>query len=309
MRKKIYRAAVIAAIIGCVAMALLSWYAVGVIEKSNMTDALENRVAQVAERVDMQQTEYSTVLDNLDTICKEKAKTLALLISKYPEMLDDETWLEEMRLMTDADAICVTDEKGECKYTAGSSDDLPYIHEEFRAALTSKSYSDYKIYRLGNETKAAAASSRLDRSGIIQLEFTPDKTGIVSALTDSSNMLTDVSFMKTGCLGVINKDTGEYIYHTNKDMVGRSSLFDTEKDFSEEEGDTIDTNAGGQSVLLSYRQSSMGIVIGYVPYSEVYETRDDTTIWVVLAAVIMSVVLTLAVRNRVLRITRKKRTS
>lgn len=307
MRKKIYRAAVIAAVIGCVVMALMCWYAVGVIEKSNMTDALESRVIQLTERVDAQQSDYDAVFENMDTVCKEKAKTLALLISKYPEMLDDETWLEEMRLMTDADAICITNEKGECQYSAGSSDELPDIHDEFKAALNSKSFSDYKLYRVGNDTKAAAASSRLDKSGIVQLEFTPDKTGIVSAMAENSNILTDVTFMKTGCLGVIDRETGKYLYHTNNDMVGEDSLFNIEKEFPEEEGDTIDSHAGGQDVLLSYRNSNAGIVIGYVSYGEVYETRDDTTVWVVLAAVIVALVLTLAVRNRVLNMTRKKR--
>ena len=307
MRKKIYRAAVIAAVIGCVVMALLCWYTVGVIEKSNMTDALESRVEQLAERTEETQSDYDTVFESIDTICKEKTKTLALLISKYPDMLDDETWLEEMRLMADADAICITDEKGECKYTAGSADDLPEIHEEFKTALTSKSYADYKIYRVGSGIKAAAACSRLDKSGIVQIEFSPDKTGIVSAMSERSNILEDVSFMKDGCLGVIDRGTGKYLHHTYNDMVGEDTMLNIEKELSKDGGDTIDTHTGGQEVLMCYRQSSMGIVVGYVPYTEVYETRVDMTLWVVLAAVIVAVVLTLAVRNRVLRMTRKKR--
>ena len=307
MRRKIYRSAVVAAIIGCVAMALLCWYAVGVIEKSNMADALENRANQLCERLDLSRFEYDSAFDNMDVVCKEKARTLALLISKEPEMLEDETWLEEMRLMSDADVICIADETGECRYTAGSGDIPQEIHSEFMGALNSKSFSEHKVYSSGNSLKIAVGCSRLDKKGIIQMEFSPDKNGMMSAITDSSNIFADVSFMKTGSIAVINKDTGKYMYHTNNEMVGTEPMNDLVKDLTDAEGDTIDAVAGGQNVLLSYRQSNMGTVMVYVPYSEVYETRDDTTLWVVLAAVVVSVILTLAVRNRILKMTGKKK--
>ena len=58
--------------------------------------------------------------------------------------------------------------------------------------------------------------------------------------------------------------------------------------------------------MIQYADTSMGILIGYVPYNEIYETRDDTIKWVIAAAMVISVVVTLTVRNKILHINRKK---
>lgn len=306
MRRRIYRAAALATVIGCVVLGGLSWYTVGVIEKSNMSDALQQRVEQIALRIDKQTLEYDRTTRNVYDNCKEKTRALALLISKSSDKLNDETWLEEMRLMIDAEVICIFDENGSIEYTTGLSQGEPKIFDEFRAGLNDKVFSEAVAYERDGQARVAAGSSRLDKKGVVQVEFRSDSISTLLSIIDNSNALTDIPVMKTGSMGVIDPESGKYLCHTDKSMVGMNSFLDPKSQLSNEKGDTIDAEIGGREVLLHYDQGQLGIIVGYVPYSEVYETRNGTTLWVILVAAIVSAVTVLTVRNKVLHIRRKK---
>lgn len=306
MRKKIYRAAAIATIISCIAMALFTWYVVGITEKSNTETTLKNRVDQVTEMLDDHRTEYDAAVEQIYEDYKSKARALALLISKNSELMEDESRFEILRMIIGAEVIIVTDENMNVEYTTGSAGGEQEIYSSFRGAVNSKVFSEAIIDREQDSFKVVAGSSRLDKKGIVQIEFLTKSIKTFLEFTDISGKLTGTSVMKSGCLGVIDEETMNYISHTNEEMVGKASLLDREEDFPEEEGGFTDCEIGGEEVLLNYAYSKSGIVVGYIPYSEVYETRDGTTYWVVAAAIFIAAVVILVVRNKMLRINKKK---
>lgn len=307
MRRRIYRAVGIATIIACAAMAFLSWYAIGVIQKSNTQDMLEYRVNQISETIGDRQTEYDSINRRTYEDYKSKVRALALIFSKNKELLYSETALEELRMIAGAEVITVINANNEIEFTTGSASGTQKIYKEFAPALTGKVFSDVILDKNADKTVIIAGCSRLDENGIIQVEFSAENAEALLKVFDTSQMFNYNSVMKTGCIALIDKETMEYISHTDINMIGKNSLFSLENDFSDPEGSAnFDGEINGKEVMLQYADTPMGIVIAYVPYSEIYETRDDTSKWVIAAAMIISFVVTLTIRNKILRINKKK---
>ncbi len=307
MRRRIYRAVGIATIIACAAMAFLSWYAIGIIQRSNTLDMLEYRVNQISETIGDRQTEYDDINRQTYEDYKSKARALALIFSNNKELLHSETALEELRMMTGAEVISVINANNEIEFTTGSASGTPKIYEEFAPALNGKVFSDVILDKRADKTAIIAGCSRLDENGIIQVEFSAENAEALLKLFDTSKMFNYNSIMKTGCIALIDKETMNYISHTDINMIGKQSLFTLENDFSDPEGSAhFDGEINGEEVMLQYSDTPMGIVIAYVPYGEIYETRDDTIKWVIAAAIIISFVVTLTIRNKILHINKKK---
>lgn len=307
MRRRFYRAVVIATIITCAAMAFLSWYAVGVIEKSNTADTLELRVNEVAETIDNWQSQYDGLREQMYDDYKFKARSLALLFSQNPDIMRDETKFEEIRVISGAEVINITNSDSEIEYTTGSVNEEQKIYDQFSSAISDTVFADVIINKEDDKVKLVAGCSRLDESGIIQIEFSSDNIESALEFSDISKMFMDIPIMKSGCMGLISKDTMNYISHTNKNMIGKPSNFSIEEDFDSFDDDpNFDCKINGEEVMLQYADTSAGIIVAYIPYCEIYKTRDDTIIWIIVAAVIISVVVTLTIRNKILRINKKK---
>ena len=307
MRRKIYRAVGIATIIACAAMAFLSWYAIGIIEKSNTADMLEYRVNQIAETIDSRKLKFDNINEQIYSDYKSKARGLALLFSQDQSLMNDETRFEELRMITGAEVINVTDSNSEIEFTTGSDNSEPIIYKEFTPALTDTVFSDVIIDSDSEKTKIVAGCSRLDKRGIVQVEFVSENVKALLELSDVSKIFNEIPIMKSGCIALIDKETMNYKSHTDKNMIGKPSHFDLEKDFNSfDENFNFSSEINGLDVMIQYADTSMGILIGYVPYNEIYETRDDTIKWVIAAAMVISVVVTLTVRNKILHINRKK---
>lgn len=307
MRKKIYRAVAVATIIACAAMAFLSWYAIGVIAKSNTEDMLECRVNQIVEAIDKWQLEYDSINERIYSEYKSKARALALLFSQNPEIMYEETKFEEIRVITGAEVICITNSNDEIEFTTGSANGEQKIYKEFFSAKTDTVFSEVILDTEFEKPKVIAGCSRLDEIGIIQIEFSPENIESILELSDLSKMFNDIPIMQNGCIALINKETMNYISHTNESMTGKPSGFSLENDFNSFDDDpNFNCGINGEEVMLQYADTPKGIVIGYVPYCEIYETRDDTIKWVIAAAMVISIVVTLTVRNKILRINKKK---
>ncbi len=307
MRRKIYRAVVIVTIIACAAMAFLSWYTMGVIEKSKISEMLEFRVNHIAETIDSRKLEFDNINQRIYEDYKSKARALGLIFSQNSDLMKSETALEELRMITGAEVISIINSENEIEYTTGSESGEQKIYDEFAPALSGTVFSDVILDKQSDNPKIIAGCSRLDEKGIIQVEFSSENVENILELSDISKMFNYNSILKTGCIALIDKEKLNYISHTNINMVGKPSFFSLEEDFDDtEENKNFDCEISGEEVMLQYADTPMGIVIGYVPYKEIYETRDGTIKWILSAAILISFVITLTIRNKILHINKKK---
>lgn len=306
MRRKIYRSLAVATIISCIVMVIFTWYVVGVIEKENTKEILESRVSDVSDTLYKKQFRYQSVFSDICDEYKSRARAFAMMLSKNTDIMSDDIQLEEMRTSIGADVISVFDENLQLDYTTGSFSEEQKVYREFETAVENKLFSSAFIDSDGETKKVIVGCSRIDQPGVIQIEYVSENVDTILMLMDVSKMFVGIPIMKTGSVAIIDNKSMNYIAHTDEQMVGKPSHFDLKKDFFGAEP-FFNCEIQGEDVMLHFDFCNNQLVIGYVPYSEIYSIRNDIIKWVIAVAIIVSTVVTLTVRSKILHINKKER--
>ena len=306
MRRKIYRAAAIAMVIACLLFVLFTWYVVGVIEKSNSKEILEGRVLNICENLSEKQNEYEEILDTVCNEYKLRSRSLAMLLSRNGDIINDDMLLEEVRMAIGAVDVTIFNEKLQIEHSTGNIEANEEILEKFRPAIDNKQFSMAEIEHGGNVSKIIVGVSRVDKPGVIQVEYSSGNIDNVMELLDLSGIFMNITVMKTGCLAIIENSDMTYSAHTDENMVGKPSHFVLEDDFSDDEG-FFNHEINGENSLVYYKRIENQVVLGYIPYSEIFSVRNDTMKWVAAAGAVISVVVMLTIRNGILRINKKEK--
>ncbi len=306
MRRKIYRTLAVVTVVSGLVMALFTWYVVGIVGKYNTMEVLESRVDYISEMLYKKEIRRDSFSYQISDEYKSRARALAIMLSNNTDILNDELQLEELQTAIGADAISLYDENLQLEHTTGTfSGDEKYL-KDFEPAITNKLFSSAKLDISRDYPKIVVGCSRIDKAGIIQVEYISENVDRILNLLDISDMFIGVPIMKTGCLALIDNETMNYIAHTNEEMIGKPSHFNLKEDFFGPES-FLDCQINGEDVLVCFDICNNETVIGYIPYSEIYNTRNDTIIWVVAAALIISCVVTLTIRSKVLHLRKKEK--
>ncbi len=306
MRRRVYRAVAIATIIACLVFVFFTWYVVGIVEKNNSKTILEGRLMNVCEIFSERKSEYENVISQLCNDYKSRSRSLAMLLAKNTNILSDDVLLEEIRMSVGADDIIVFDDMMNIDFTTGSTLVDDEILEKFKPALGNKQFSMAEIYYDEKKPKIIVGVSRMDKTGIIQVEYSSDNINSIMEITDVSGMFMNISIMQTGCLAVIEGSDMTYSAHTDSDMIGKPSHLSFDDELSEESG-FFDHEINGEDVLAFYIKKTGRVIIGYIPYSEIYYVRNDTIKWVVAAGVVIAFVVTLTIRTSIFHIGKKEK--
>lgn len=305
VRRKIYRSLAVATSIACLVMTCFTWYVVGIIEKENTKEILEKRVNYVSDTLYKKEIKYNAVSNQISGEYKSRARALAVMLSKNPEITNDELQLEELRTAIGADTISFYDENLMLEFTTGSEYNQITLSQELKAAVNNKLYSSANINTSGEFPKVVVSCSRLDRPGIIQVEYMSENLDTILDMLDISEIFVGVPILKTGSLALIDNETMTYIAHTDEAMTGKPSHFNLKEDFFGADP-FFDCEINGEDVLLHFDFCNNQLVIGYIPYNEINEMRNDTIQWILCAATIISLVTTLTIRSRILHINKKR---
>lgn len=306
MRRKIYRSAAIAMVIACLLFVFFTWYVVGIIEKSNTKEILEERVLHICEMFTEKQNEYEEIIDTVCNEYKLRSRSLAMLLSRNESIIDDDMLLEEVRMAIGAVDVTIFDENLQVEHATGTIDVNEEVLEKFKPAIDNKQFSMAEIDHSENVSKIIVGVSRVDKPGIVQVEYTSGNINSIFELLDLSEIFMNITVMKTGSFAIIENSDMTYSAHTDKNMVGKPSHFDMENDFSDEEG-FFNHEINGENSLVYYKWLENQVVLGYIPYSEIYNVRNDTMKWVAAAGAIISIVVMLTIRNGILRINKKEK--
>lgn len=306
MRRKIYKSAAIAMVVACLLFVLFTWYVVGIVEKSNSKELLEGRVWNVCEIFTEKQNESEEAFDSVCNEYKQRARSLAMLLSRNASILDDDMLLEEVRMAIGASDITIFNEDLQIEHATGAAEINDEILEKLKPAIDNKQFSMAEIDRSGYDIKIIVGVSRVDKPGIVKAEYASSNINSIVELLDFSKIFMNITVMKTGKLAVIENSDMTYSAHTDMDMIGKPSHFNFEDDFSDEEG-FFDHEVNGEKSLIYYKLFENQVVLGYIPYREIYDVRNDTMKWVAAAGAVISVVVMLTIRNGILRINKKEK--
>ncbi len=306
MRRKIYRIVTVATIVTCVILVLFTWYVVGIVKKNNTKKILEMRVSGVCDTLYRKDAVYSGISSEITDEYRSKARALAIVLSKNAEILNDELQLEEMRMACGANSISIYNDNAILEYSTDDESISDKLVDKFKPAITDKLFSLAQVDVKGETIKIIVGCSRLDCSGIVVAEYIYGNSDSLASASDISDMLINIPVMETGSLGVINSKSMKYTTHTDKEKIGKASSFSLDDDFLGK-SDYFDCIINGKEVLLHFDFCNDRVVLGYVPYSEIYRIRNDTIKWVVAAGIIIAVVVTLTFRSVILHINKKEK--
>jgi len=305
LKKKIYRTLALTIVLVCLIMVLFIWYVVGVVEKNKSMQILENRVEYVSDVIYKKEIQRKSIPYQLFSEYKSRVRALSMLLLKNPEIISDELQIEELQTSIGADTISVYDENLQLEYSTDffTAEDIDL--NSFKPALTNKLFSLAKLETSNEYSKVIVGCSRLDKDGIIIVQYASDNVNTIFNLLDISDIFTGVPVMMTGEIALIDNKTMNYTAHTNEEMIGKPSHFNLKEDFFGSDS-FMDCELNGENVLLYFDICNNETVIGYIPYSEIYSTRNDIILWVLAAELVISSVMILVVRGKILRIRNKK---
>lgn len=306
MRRKIYRTVTAATVIACAVLVFVTWYVVGIVEKDNTMNILESRVSTVSDILYKRESKYSSISSQIGDEYQSKTRTLAIMLSKNTNIMEDELLLEEIRMIAGADSISIFDENLKLEHEIGVDTTNENIIQKFTPAIDNKLFSSSQIKVDGNVIKVIVGCSRLDKSGIVMAEYIYGSTDKLEIAADISEILVNMPIMETGKLAVIDNESMKYAAHTDKDKIGMPSGFDLKSDFFSRD-DFFDCKIDGEEVLLHFKFCNNNLAIGYIPYSEIYHIRNYTIKWVIAVGIIISCVVTLTFRSIILHIKKKEK--
>lgn len=304
MDKSFYRSVIAAILIFGFISCFLAFYSTGVIDRAKTRELLDFRINQVSEKLDNNIYEYKNITEQIYTNYKSKSRVMAMMLSKNKFIMTDDTSFEELRMAIGADVISITDDRGVIEYSTNPSSENSKAYEDFFPAIENKVFSEAVLNTQDNRTSVITGCSRLDSPGIIQIEFTPENAETLLDLTDVSRTLTEIPVLENGHMAIIDTVSKKYLSHTNSGLIGTESLF-TEDDFADDKG-WFSSEFEGQDVLVKYIVHDDKIILGMVAYDEIYKRRNTVVKWLIFVIPVTSAVITLTIRNKILRIAKKE---
>lgn len=298
MDRKIYRSIAVAVAVILLSAGFLAFYSIGVIDRADTRKILDSRVEQVCEKLDANIDEYTRLSEEIYTDYKSKTRVFAIMLSEKMDIIEDETFLEELRIAAGADNVSITDENGIIKYSTDPSKKDESAMEEFMPAIENKVFSEALISGEGGNTRVITGCSRLDSSGIIQIEFSSGNAEALLDIYDISRILTEMPVMKTGYMAIMESDSFKIVSHTDSSFIGTICNFPREE-FESESG-SFSEKFRGEDVMVNFARYDKKIVLAIVSYDEIYERRNTVIKWIIAVVLITAVVVILTVRSKIL---------
>lgn len=275
---------------------LTAFYSIGVVEKSSTNKVIDKQIAKLEEKIKSNENESSLIMDEFSSDYEYRTKIVSMLIAQNPTVIDSEIALEELKSLISADEISIADAKGIIKYSTNLQDKSASVNPAFIEYVNDKTFSKTIVTKINEEIMFVSGAARLDKSGIIQIIFTPEKINSVLKYSDISKITQDFPLYKNGSTAIIDSESLEYLSHTNSLSVGLVSQFsNSDFDFENLSGSFYD-KVNGKKSYIKYSIVDNKIIMGIVPKSEMFAGRNLTCIWLLVSLSVITAVSYLSSR-------------
>jgi hypothetical protein len=142
------------------------------------------------------------------------------------------------------------------------------------------------------KNEIVTGTARLDRTGIIQIKFLSENN------FDISGTASDYPLLDKGCTAIIDCETYTYLSHTDNSLIDKTVQIPKEE-FSGKKF-TFYSFYKGSKVMVRYKIYEGYIILGMIPITEIYSTRNAITVWVLIISIIMGIVACLSFRKHLI---------
>ncbi len=280
------------------AIMFLAYYSTGVVGRWETREMISERLEQLSNSLDENIKRSTEITQEIYENYKSKSRITAIMLSKNTGIMQSDVSFEEMRVIIGASSISVSDDSGVIEYSTSLSGKKEMVNKEFLPAVDNKVFSEAMLYHNNGKTTVLTGSSRLDADGVIQIEYDPQDAEMILKLNDLSRFITDIPLMVNGHFALIDSETYKYISHTDSIMNGTGVQFPADE-FEEEKG-WFRSEFEGEDVLVQYLKHDGYILVGTLPFSEIYSHRNSVVVWLAFALSTSAFITILTVRNKIL---------
>lgn len=247
----------------------------GAVEKDTV-GTIEKKIIDINDFIIDDSKKIEELKSELNAQFITKAKTVAFLIEKNPEILKNTQALKDLAKTLDVEEIHVTDENGILRWgSVESFYGFDFTTSEqtkpFLKGLTDTNFEmaqDPQPRGVDKTLFQYITVSRIDRPGLVQIGVEPKRLSQAIEKSDIKNISKTFDFGINSNIVVIDKVSGNILSHKNEDLLNKNK-----SDFTW--GQKIDAIQGqfyfsneGKDYFAYYKQVGNYIIEGYVDKSE-----------------------------------------
>lgn len=308
MKKSIYRFILINICLVSLILLFISFYMVKTVDNSSVKKIVDDTFNNIVSEIDSSNMELKGILEQVNEDNIAKAKALALIINHTSTTYMEPEALEEIRVGLFVDEILITDDKG--IVIAGTS---PYLgqdfssddnYKEFLPAIEDKSFSKVVNTFKGDKLIQHVAVSRVDSPGIIYIEVEADSLIDTVRLSGISTIVSNQYIMKKGKLSIIDKETWNYVSHTETEKINTNSQIpkDKMKDLSTTGKGSFKLKTQDKKYLIFYREYEDYVITAQISVKEVYLRRNYTMVSMIISISLIILTVMLSIRKKLIDI-------
>ena len=212
-----------------------SWWIHSYLAESSALDLLHSNIEDIYRRIKSTKANLKIVEEMSNTAALAKTRAFARIIAENPKIIDDPDKMESVRKKLDVDELHVSDEKGILISSVSFNKKLSYKGYDmnsqpqsaaFMPAITDKSFELVQEPQLSGSWKILfqyAGVARLDRPGIVQIGYRPERIEEARHLADINKITSDVRIGLNGTLEIKKRRNIPVDYiHVEKNAKGIS---------------------------------------------------------------------------------------
>ena len=192
-----------------------SWHLHSYLAELSAVDMLESTLDGVSRKIHITEQNLKAVTHLSNAAALAKTHAFALLIAADPSILDNKEQLEAIRKKLDVDELHVSDEKGVLMWSVSFDKSLNYRGYDmnsqaqsaaFMPALTDKKFELVQEPQISGSFKILfqyAGVARIDKPGIVQIGYRPERIAEAQHLADIKQIEEDTHIGTNGSLHII----------------------------------------------------------------------------------------------------------
>lgn len=263
------------------------------------------KIDDIIKQVEVNNSNLLEIRRESDSNALAKVRSLAKIIQMNPSVLNDSIQLEDIRRLLMVDEIHISDGKG--ILIAGTK--KSYIGYDFASdkqsaaflpALTDKQFElaqDPQPKGIDKEVFQYVGVSRLDKPGIIQIGYVPERLEKAMKVVDIKNLAHGFRIGNLGSVLIALK-TGQIVSVADEKSLGKT-IYEygfARKNINGDCGSFIGAISGSKA-LIAYKTMGDYLIIGGLPTNEMYLSRDSSiTVLIIFNIILFATIFVLVAK-------------
>lgn len=286
-----------------IVLCFVAGYSVRVLDQNRVIQQVDVNMEAAKVRLDRDAEESASLMEDLRNEYASQTRVVAMLLEEQTDLSENETILEELRVVIGAEQISVSNETGILIASTDFSSTGKRVQSPFLSHATDPVFTDVLFTMQNDEPTIIAASALGTGKGLVQVQYSAESMLAQSQEMEVSAIVVDMPFYDTGISAIIDAETGKYVSHTQPERCDTESEYNMDL-FSAKKG-KFDLMQQHQRYFIRYQTHDDYILLFSIPYRQMNNARGTVLNWVIATGLILLLVAGLSMRMGYLYLQKK----